>query len=256
MNCDDLSRQIESYLDGELTLSDKRDVEEHLADCNNCENKLAGLRLLQQRVLETEYKNVPSGLKLNIQNQLRDVTGEQSKYSWLLKWLSIGGGAMATGSFATWALMTFIFLSPFNSLEMQLADNIIESHINALLVDHVTDIKNSDRHTVKPWFNGRVDFAPPIKDLSSQGFELIGGRLDYIQGKTSSALVYKRRAHIINAFIFKSVRSDFESEPQLIERQGYNLVYWKNAGLDFWLISDLNKKEMGQLAQLIKKTEG
>lgn len=250
MNCDELTTQMESYLDGELTLSDKRDVEEHLVDCANCANKLEGLRLLQQRVRETEYKNVPAGLKMNIQNKLRDVTGEQTKTTGLFKWLGIGGGAMATGSFATWALMTFVFFSPLN---IQLADSIIDAHISALMVDHVTDIKNSDRHTVKPWFNGRIDFAPPIKDLSTHGFELVGGRLDYIQGKNTSALVYKRRAHIINAFIFKSDNADAVSAPQLIARQGYNLIYWTKDNLDFWLISDLNKKELNQLAQLTSK---
>lgn len=248
MNCDEITAQMESYLDGELTLSDKRDIEEHFVDCANCANKLEGLRLLQQRVRETDYKNVPAGLKMNIQNKLRDVTGEQTKSTSLFKWLGIGGGAMATGSFATWALLTFVFFSP---LKMQLADSIIDAHISALMVDHVTDIKNSDRHTVKPWFNGRIDFAPPVKDLSAQGFELIGGRLDYLQGKTVSALVYKRRAHIINAFIFKSVDTTTTTAPKLVQRQGFNLVHWKQDGLDFWLISDLNKKEISQLAKLI-----
>ena len=119
------------------------------------------------------------------------------------------------------------------------------------MVDHATDVKTSDRHTVKPWFNGRVDFAPPVKDLSADGFELLGGRLDYLQGKTVSALVYKRRAHIINAFIFKSDNATTTSTPKLMQRHGYNLVHWKKDGLNFWLISDLNKKEIALLAELI-----
>jgi len=246
MKCEEIVLQIETYIDGELTLSDRRDIEEHLSDCSTCNKKVEVAQLLQQQVRSVEYKNMPSNLKINIQNKLRDLTGEETKKSGLFKWLGIGGGAMATGSFATWMLMTFVFFSPLNT---QLADAIISSHISALMVDHATDIKNSDKHTVKPWFNGRVDFSPQVKDLSDKGFIFIGGRLDYLQGKTVSALVYKRRAHIINAFIFKA-EDNTTTSPTSLQRHGYNLIFWKKNGLHYWLISDLNKKELDILAQL------
>ena len=247
MNCDELNSQLESYLDGELTLSDRRDVDAHLVECKSCTNKIEALRALQQQVRGANYQKVPAGLKNNIQNKLRDITGEQSNQSNLLAWLGLGGGALATGSFATWVLMTFVFLSP---LHTQLADAVIASHISSLMVDHATDVKSSDRHTVKPWFNGRLDFSPPVKDLSADGFKLIGGRLDYLQGQIVAAMVYQRRAHIVNAFIFKNKDANLTTEPENMQRHGFNLVYWKQAGLDFWLISDLNPKELNQLAQL------
>jgi len=251
VNCDELKTQLESYLDGELTLSDKRDVEEHLNDCTGCTQAFDALRFVQTQVRESDYKKVPASLKLNIQNQLRDVTGEQTRRAGWFTWLGVGGGGMAAGALATWAIMSFVLFSPLHN---QFADSIIESHISALMVDHATDVKTSDSHTVKPWFNGRVDFSPPVKDLHAEGFELLGGRLDYLQGKTVSALVYKRRAHIINAFVFKSEDATSLTTPTLMQRHGYNLVYWSKDGLEFWLVSDLNKKEISQLAQLFIKT--
>jgi len=247
MNCDELNNQLEPYLDGELTLSDRRDVDAHFVVCINCTNKIETLRTLQQHIRGENYQKVPSGLKNSIQNKLRDATGEQSKQSNRFAWLGLGGGALVTGSLATWALMTFVFLSP---LHTQLADAVIASHISALMVDHATDVKSSDSHTVKPWFNGRLDFSPPVKDLSAHGFKLIGGRLDYLQGQTVAAMVYQRRAHIINAFIFKNKDVALTTNPISMQRHGFNLVYWQQAGLNFWLISDLNLKELHQLAQL------
>ena len=247
MNCDQLNKQLEPYLDGELTLSDRHDIDTHLSECKSCTHKIDAFRTLQQQVRDTNYQKIPSGLRNNIQNKLRDATGEESTQSQLLSWLGLGTGSLATGSIITWALITFVFISP---LHTQKADAVIASHISSLMVDHATDVKSSDRHTVKPWFNGRVDFSPPVKDLSSHGFKLIGGRLDYIQDQTVAAMVYQRRAHIINAFVFKDNNSTVTTEPTSMQRHGFNLVYWKQSGLNYWLVSDLNQKELNQLAYL------
>jgi anti-sigma factor RsiW len=250
VNCEQIEKNIELYLDGELTLSDRRDFEEHITNCTNCSDKLASMRAIQNMIHNTEYSNAPSSLKLNIQNKLRDCTGEENKQSSFLNLLGIGGGSMLAGSFATWAFMSFIFITP---MQTQLADEIISSHVNSLMAEHITDIKTDDRHVVKPWFNGRVDFSPPVKDLKKAGFELLGGRLDYMQGKVIAALVNKRRKHIINTFIFKNESSNIETKPQLLQRHGYNLIHWESNGLEYWVISDLNKKELSQFAQLTLK---
>ena len=250
MDCKQCETKLESYLDGEITLSDRRDFEEHINDCTLCKNKLESLRSVQNLVQKITYTNIPAALKKNIQNQLRDYTGEESKKTNLLHWLGFGG-AMATGSLATWVFMTFVLISP---LQTQLSDEIISAHVRSLMFDHATDVKSDDRHTVKPWFNGRVDFAPPVKDLKDAGFELLGGRLDYIQNKAISALVYQRRSHTINTFILKNNDGEETTAPQLIERQGYNLLFWKNKGLDYWVISDLNKEELKEFAQLTSKS--
>lgn len=247
MSCENIENNIESYLDGELTLSDRRSLEEHVACCTNCADKLASLQAIQNMVNSAGYSKAPESLKLNIQNKLRDYTGEENRQSSFLNWLGVGGGAMAAGSFATWIFMTFVFTS---QVQIQLADEIISSHVSSLMVDHVTDIKTDDRHTVKPWFNGKVDFSPPVKDLKTAGFALLGGRLAYIQGKTTSVLVNKRRKHIINTFIFKSNKAEAPLGLTLIQRQGYNIINWNSSGLEYWIISDLNEKELSEFAQL------
>lgn len=250
MDCDLIEKNIEAYLDGELTLSDRRDFEEHVSACKTCTGKLESLRTLQAIVRKADYANVPSSLKNNIHNQLRDYTGEDSKTFSLRNRLGLGASAIAAGSLATWAIMTFMLTAP---LQFELADEIISSHVRSLMVDHVTDIKSTDQHTVKPWFNGRVDFSPPVHDLSAAGFELIGGRLDYIRDKAVSALVYRRRAHLINTFIFKSDEDKDPIKLQHMQRQGYNLVRWSANGLAYWVISDLNKQELNEFTYLLTK---
>lgn len=247
MDCDAIKTHIESYLDAELTLSDRRDFEQHVAACEACSHALEGMRAIKHMVKDAEYKNAPPSLRHNIQSQLRDYTGEEISRSGLLHWLVFGMGAMSIGSLATWLVMFFMISSP---LQSKLADDIISSHVRSLMVDHVTDVKTSDSHTVKPWFNGRVDFSPSIKDVTGAGFELIGGRLDYIQGKAVSAVVYKRRAHIINAFSFKNEASETSETTRVLNRDGYNIIYWKNNGLDHWVISDLNMKELKKFTHL------
>jgi anti-sigma factor RsiW len=248
VNCETIKKNIELYLDSELTLSDRRDFEEHITECDSCTKLLNSMQIIQNSVRNTEYINAPASLKQNIQNQLRDYTGEKSKKINWLQWLGFGSSSMAVGSFATWLLLSFIFISP---VQLQLTDEIISSHVQSLMVDHMTDINSNDSHNVKPWFNGKLDFSPPVKNLESEGFTLMGGRLDYIQGKSVSALVYKRRKHIINTFIFKNNDNNPITSPQLIHRQGYNIFRWENNGLDYWIISDLNEKELNVFSQLI-----
>ena len=248
MDCNVIDKNIETYLDGELTLSDRRDFEEHIEACPGCAGKLENLRALQNVIRKTGYSNVPSSLQRNIQSGLRDITGEDHHKQKLFNWLGLGGGSLVFGSLTTWVIMTFLITAP---LQVQFADEVIAAHVRSLMVDHVTDVKSSDRHTVKPWFNGRTDFSPPVHDLKSAGYELIGGRLDYLNGKAVSALVYKRRAHIINTFIFRSSAREKVSKTEIIQRQGYNLMHWAANGLDYWIISDLNQKELSTFSQLL-----
>ena len=247
MDCDDIHTKIEPYLDAELTLSDRRDFEEHIEHCKNCAELLESKRMIKRMVGEVEYKNAPPSLKKNIQIKLRDYTGEDSTRPGLAQWLSLSAGSLLVGSLATWVFMVFVLTAP---LQTGLVDEVISSHVRSLMVDHMTDIKTSDRHTVKPWFNGKLDFSPPIVDLKKEGFELIGGRLDYMLDKPVSAVVYKRRAHVINLFIMKNDTDNDKESTKLIHRNGYNIIFWKVNGLDYWLISDLNKKELRQFADL------
>ncbi len=128
-------------------------------------------------------------------------------------------------------------------------DELVSSHIRSLMVEHLVDVVSSDQHTVKPWFSGKVDFSPPVKDLSADGFPLVGGRVDYVGGRPVAVIVYKRRLHIINVFIWPSANESGEGSRYLV-RQGYRLRRWTHGGLTFWAVSDVNDADLDTLAQL------
>jgi anti-sigma factor RsiW len=133
-----------------------------------------------------------------------------------------------------------------------LTQELVAAHVRSLMADHITDVLSTDQHTVKPWFEGKLDFAPSVIDLGPEGFELIGGRLDYAADRPVAALVYKRRQHVINLFIFPRPAA---SDGQLgtAGKQGYNVIGWQHSGMTFWAVSDLNAAELQQFCQLYQR---
>jgi anti-sigma factor RsiW len=132
-----------------------------------------------------------------------------------------------------------------------LAHEVLAGHLRSLMPGHLMDVASTDQHTVKPWFNGRVDFSPPVSDFAAAGFRLAGGRLDYLDGRTVAALVYRRRKHIVNVFVWPAAESG-ESTIDSTAMDGFNLMHWRRGGMNVWLVSDLNPAELRDLARLLR----
>jgi anti-sigma factor RsiW len=158
---------------------------------------------------------------------------------WLFAAAVAGAGAFSVA--ATLAVMPHMISA---ALPREVASN----HVRSLMADHLTDVPSSDQHTVKPWFAGKLNFAPPVVDLSRDGFELIGGRLDYLDGRTVAALIYQRRQHRINVFVWPSADAVHGTWSQ----NGFNLIAWGQSGMQMWAASDLNATELDQLHRLLQ----
>jgi anti-sigma factor RsiW len=254
LNCDETKELIHGYLDGELDLVKSLEIERHLNECRGCEGTHQGNLVLRSAIRENApYFSAPRGLRKQIRKSLHEahrVDSTPSRSVWNLGWLR------PAAVFAAFALMAVLIWAvaarkTAPSTDDLLAQEIVSDHIRSLMVDHLTDVPSTDQHTVKPWFDGKLDFAPQVKDLSARGFSLIGGRLDYLNGRDVAVLVYQRRNHFINLYIWPADRMA-DAGISLATRQGYNLLHWTQGGMTYWAVSDLNNAELQEFAQLVQ----
>ena len=270
MNCKEVSELVDAYLDGELDPVTNKDIEEHLQNCSVCDQLFkehhavvaaigtaapyhkapAGLR---ERVQASLRDQIPAsvagaapGLESGVIRKQRDVRRRHLEIPW--NWLGLAA-TLAMAVLLAWNL-TPSLRQP--GAEQFLATELVSSHVRSLMADHLTDVAASDQHTVKPWFDGKLDFAPSVVNPASDGFPLVGGRLDYLKNRSVAALVYQRRKHFINVFIWPVENGD-ASDAKPISRQGYQLLHWVDRDLNYWAVSDASGNELVALKELIEK---
>ena len=251
MTCDEASVLLHALIDGELDAGHARDVEAHVATCPRCSAQLAAYREMRAAMTRTDLRfTAPASLRSRIEASLPSpqpqVQPRRTDRRALLKGFAFGSvvsGAIAAG------LLLVVTEQDRND---RLVGEVIAAHLRSLQAGHATDVASTDQHTVKPWFNGRLDAAPPVVDLTAQGFTLLGGRLDYIDGKAVAAIVYRRRIHVINLFVTESGNGVHAASLKTV--QGFNIRRWANGGFDLWAISDLNADELKEFHDKFEAT--
>jgi anti-sigma factor RsiW len=253
MNCADCELLLHPLIDGELDAVHAREVEAHVTTCAGCAEKLKTLRAMRAAMAGADLKfAAPASLRNRIEAALPQPAGKvvaPRQFFQPSRRTFFGGfaaGAALSGAIAA-TLVVGVFRSDQNQ---QVAGEVVSAHIRSLQAGHLMDVETSDQHTVKPWFDGRVDVAPPVIDLTAQGFTLLGGRLDYIDGEPVASVVYQRRKHVINLFVAQRLGAA-HAGAMAETIQGYNVRHWSEQGLDFWAVSDLAGDELDEFVQKI-----
>jgi anti-sigma factor RsiW len=252
MNCQQAKPLIDPYADGELEAAAVLELEQHLQSCSACGLAWRNLQSLKKTLKQDAlYFTAPADLRDRIKSALplpSKAVPERQASNW--NWLTTIMSGLAAACLAL--LLTVTMNRPAS--KSPLAQEIVSSHVRSLMANHMLDVVSTDQHTVKPWFNGKLDFSPPVKNLAAQEFPLIGGRLDYMRGHSVAALIFQRHQHIINLFIWPEMEKNSNPAPSAT-LQGYNVVHWSEAEMTFWAVSDLNEKELMEFGRDFAKGE-
>jgi anti-sigma factor RsiW len=235
-------------MDGELDAARAADFERHLISCADCVAVLEANESVRSSIQRAGlYERAPKALRQKIQAQVNGTTQPlvlpiRNPAPW--RWLAIAATVLLA-LFLGWRLPSLLPGSGENAL----ASAIVDAHLRSLQPGHLEDVQSTDQHTVKPWFDGKLDFAPPVQDFVNQGFPLRGGRLDVIRGRTVAVLVYARRKHLVNVFVWPTTEAD--SEPLSGSQLGYHWIDWRKGGMEMYAVSDLNPDDLRELQRLL-----
>src|SRR5437762_7449960 len=265
MNCEEATKLMDGYLDGELDPITSQTIEQHLRECRKRDQAYkAHGSLIRAMGNAAPYYKAPAELRERIQSSLREEIAERptrnvvrdvrqvfrrnqpelrtSLWGTPWSWPGLAGlGVAAAIIFAAIITLNLVPRLQRPGADQFLATQLIASHVRSLMANHLTDVASSDQHTVKPWLDAKLDFAPPVVDLSSEGFPLVGGRLDYLDNHSVAALVYQKRKHSINLFVWPAP-SGAAITPKAISRQGYQLLHWVDSDFNYWAVSDVSDR--------------
>lgn len=243
---------LHAYLDDELDLVRSMELEDHLAECGDCANEVASYRALRDSVVTAELRyTAPPEFRSRVLNEIQKIDCPEpivdpTRARRFALW-----PAWAIAAACLLIAATTLLLDARRGRENALTHEIVNDHVRSLMANHLTDVLTSDQHTVKPWFTGKLDFSPQVRDFSADGFELVGGRLEYLGGHSAAAIVYQRRKHVINVFTWPEQGSD--ESPRPLAQQGFNVIQWRQSGMFYCAVSDLNRQELEELAGLLRK---
>jgi anti-sigma factor RsiW len=238
---------VHAYLDGELDASRTVELEEHVRGCARCAQVLAAAQGLRDACGVSELRfTAPGSLHERIREDVRRAA-RRERSAVRLVWRGVAL-AMPLAAAAMIALAVLRIASGPRNTD-PLLDEVVSSHVRSLMASHLTDVATSDKHTVKPWFDGKLDFSPTVVDLADRGFPLAGGRLDYLDGRPVAALVYERHKHLINLFVWPNGP---DAPERITSERGFSLVHWSAGGMTYWAVSDLNAMELGELTAIFR----
>jgi anti-sigma factor RsiW len=252
MTCGDTERLLDAYVDNELDVRGAVEVEEHLAHCPGCAASERSVRELQSaaRAGLTRYP-VPQELEARLRTSLGVEAATPppvpvrappiSRRRWMRS---------AAIPFAAAAAIATVATTIAWPRQSEASDAVVSAHVRSLLANHLTDVASSDQHTVKPWFQGKLDYSVAVTDWAAEGFPLVGGRLDYVQDAPAAALVYRRAQHVLNLFIWPT--RDGDEPVRHVVRRGYNAFSWTSNGMRHWAVSDLNESDLAKFVQLVR----
>ncbi|HEX5963083.1 MAG TPA: anti-sigma factor [Gemmatimonadales bacterium] len=253
MTHSELELQMDAYVDGELAPRDARELEAHLKECRHC-TRLHDARVALGAAIRAELPalRAPDGLRTQLRVALASAAGIPVPRRTLRPhgWRSLAlAASLALVALGSWQIASN------RAAGVALSDQVLTSHVRSLMPGHLTDVVSSDQHMVKPWFNGKLDFSPSVYDFAGRGYPLIGGRLDYVAGRPVAALVYGRRQHLINVFLWPVTQPRPADERATDTRQGYHLLHWTTPDYVYWVVSDLGTAELGEFAELFRQAD-
>jgi anti-sigma factor RsiW len=242
MQCEMAKDLTNAYIDGELDPAVSAEMAEHLRGCPACAHAAESGRGLSHALRDSRELrySAPAASRARLRQAI-EARESRPRFRW-----NTWAASLASATAGAVVVFTLLQSKPE---PQSIAQELVGDHIRSLMMTHLTDVPSSDQHTVKPWFAGKLDFSPPVEDFAQQGFELVGGRLDYAAGRPVAALIYRRRMHLINVFVWPARGG--ETRPAASSLQGYNVIPWNHAGMSYAAVSDLAAPELQSLADLM-----